>query len=126
MNKSALLFGGIFGFLTVALGAFGAHALKPTLIEFGRLDSFETAVKYQAYHALALLLIGSIAAKLDASLIQKSIYSLIAGIIIFSGSLYVLSIFNIPIMGAITPIGGLFLLLGWSLFIWSVLRYKLE
>lgn len=124
MNKSALLFGGIFGFLTVALGAFGAHALKPTLIEFGKLDTFETAVKYQAYHALALLLIGSVAGKLDSSLIQKSIYSLIAGVIIFSGSLYILSIFDIPLMGAITPIGGVLLLLGWGLFVWNVLRVK--
>ena len=117
--------GAILGFLGVALGAFGAHALRATLTASGRLDTFETAVKYQFYHALALLAVGILLwiaqndpafRKLQA--VQYLTWSgnlFLAGVLVFSGSLYVLCATNITWLGAITPLGGVLLLAGWAL-----------
>jgi len=117
MNKLALFAGAILGLLTVALGAFGAHLFKPVLLEYERMDTFETAAKYQAYHALALLIVGVLSEKMKNKWIIYSIFSFLSGIIIFSGSLYLLSLLNMPYMGAITPIGGVLLVLGWTFLV---------
>ena len=117
MNKKILLAGSIFGLLTVVIGAFGAHALEEVLLQNGRVDTFETAVKYQGLHALALVLLGILSERLDATLIQYAAISMVIGILIFSGSLYILSITNIGFLGAITPIGGLGMIVGWILLI---------
>ena len=122
LQKRMLIVGGVFAGLAVAIGAFGAHALKSTLIENGRVETFELAVKYQFYHALALLIIGAIADKSEQSKLKWSGYFLISGTTIFSGSLYLLSISGITFWGAVTPIGGILLLLGWTFYILSVLR----
>ena len=92
MNKKILLVGSVFGLLTVVIGAFGAHALEEILLQNGRADTFETAVKYQGIHALALVLLGILSEKLNSSLIRYAAILMVIGILIFSGSLYILSI----------------------------------
>lgn len=98
--------GACFMFLAVGLGAFGAHALKEKLGP-DMLAVWETGVKYQVYHALALLLLASLRGP------SKSAWCFTAGIVIFSGSLYVLALTGVRKWGAVTPIGGLLFLAGW-------------
>jgi len=95
-----------FMFLAVGLGAFGAHALKSRLSP-DMLEVFETGVKYQVYHALALLLLASLRGP------SKAAWCFSAGIVIFSGSLYILALTGVRKWGAVTPIGGLLFLAGW-------------
>ena len=102
---------GIFGFTGVALGAFGAHALKETLTAHGSLSTWQTAVLYQLVHAVALLVIAGW--PLDRSKIIWAARSWMVGIILFSGSLYGLSLGGPKVLGPITPLGGLAFLIGW-------------
>ena len=122
MHKLFLIAGGVFGGLAVMIGAFGAHALKQTLEASGRIDTFETAVKYQFYHALALLLLGIIMMNLKHTFFTYSGYSFMIGTIIFSGSLYILCLTGITKFGMITPIGGLFMIAGWVFLILAILK----
>lgn len=115
MNKNFLLLGAVFGFLAVALGAFGAHALEPFLERTSRLNTFETAVKYQFFHTLLLLIYGIIPSKNALKLVKWGGYAAVAGILLFSGSLYLLIFTGIKWLGAITPIGGLLFLISWIL-----------
>jgi len=101
------------GALSVMIGAFGAHGLEALLIENGRLDTFETAVQYQFYHSLALLLVGLLMQNNLSKYLTWTASLFVLGILVFSGSLYVLSISNYTLLGAITPIGGLSFILGW-------------
>ncbi len=103
----------VLGAISVGVGAFGAHGLKPYLIEIGRLDTFETAVRYQFYHTLALLLIGILQLKFDNRSMNFAASLMLIGIIIFSGSLYLLCLTQLSGLGAITPIGGIALIAGW-------------
>lgn len=110
--------GAILGFLAVALGAFGAHALKGKFAEERYEKTWETGTQYHMYHALALVTVGILSndALLGASTqLSWAAYCFIAGIVFFSGSLYVLSVTGIKKLGAITPIGGVFFLAGWVL-----------
>jgi len=123
--KSCLIAGSVLGFLSVSIGAFGAHALKPFLLENNRLDTFETAVQYQMYHGLALLLTGMLSV-----LFPKADFSIVGilflvGILIFSGSLYLLCATGIKWLGAITPIGGTAFLAGWLLMGWKLLATEI-
>ncbi len=114
--KFMLQSGALLGAIAVALGAFGAHALKATLEASGRADTFETAVKYQFYHAIALVLIGVLLSKADASVakwLHWSGYAFAVGVLIFSGSLYTICFTGITKFGAVAPIGGVLLILGW-------------
>ncbi|MEP3390288.1 MAG: DUF423 domain-containing protein [Reichenbachiella sp.] len=122
MHKNGLLIGAVLGLLSVVIGAFGAHGLKDILEENGRLDVFETAVKYQMYHAFALLFTSLLAEKINGNWATRAIFCFVIGVLIFSGSLYVLSISNIGMFGAITPIGGLFLIVGWVFVILGVIK----
>lgn len=115
--KLIIIIAGIFGALAVGLGAFGAHGLEATLTANGRLDTYETAVKYQFYHTLALLLTGILLMNINHDYFIWASWSFIIGMIIFSGSLYVLSLTNITWLGAITPIGGLAFIVGWVFLI---------
>lgn len=119
--KQIIQFGAILGALAVAIGAFGAHGLERILEENGRVETFETAVKYHFYHAIALILAGVLSYVRPAYLrgMSFSAINFIIGIIIFSGSLYILSITNITWMGAITPIGGIAFILGWIGMFWT-------
>lgn len=97
-----------FGFLAVALGAFGAHGLKPTLLANGTLATFETGALYHLVHAVVLLILAQ-----REPLARGAFVLFAVGIVIFSGSLYVLAITNLKWLGAIAPLGGLGLLGGW-------------
>lgn len=122
MSTIALYFGAIFGFLAVIFGAFGAHLLKKKLT-LEQLNSFETGVKYQMYHAIVLLVFGF---QLNSEITIDSyiINSFIVGTILFSFSIYGLVISSannkkMRFLGPITPLGGLFLVLGWALLIYK-------
>ena len=105
---------GLFGALGVAIGAFGAHALHDTLVRAGRLDTFETAVRYQFYHALAMLAVGVLwATRPELRPLGTTGALWAGGIVVFSGSLYALCFTGITKLGAVAPIGGLLLLGGW-------------
>lgn len=129
MHKGFIIIASFLGALAVALGAFGAHGLKnyatPAMI-----NTFETAVKYQFYHVFALFGASILYAYFPSSLLVISGKLFIAGIAIFSGSLYLLTLFSIigqnqfKWLGAITPIGGLLLIIAWILMGISLLRYK--
>ena len=114
-KQTSLLLGAISGGLAVAIGAFGAHALKPLLMETGREATFELAVRYQFYHALALLATGLLTSETRGKTLHYSSLCFVLGIILFSGSLYVLCFTGIKMLGAITPFGGVFFILGWVL-----------
>ncbi len=118
MSQLALIFGSLFGGLAIILGAFGAHLLKKKLTS-EQLQSFETGVKYQMYHAIVLLLLG-FHLDISATINTYIIYTFIIGTILFSFSIYglVLSSANnkkLKFLGPITPLGGLFLVAGWVL-----------
>jgi len=119
VGRTFLLVGSILGFLTVALGAFGAHALKQS-IPADSLAVFQTGVQYQGLHALALLAVGTLLYVLPQPGKLKTVgWLFTAGVVIFSGSLYALAITDKKWLGAITPLGGLCFLIGWGLLIWS-------
>lgn len=109
-----LRIGAVLGFLAVAAGAFGAHGLEGRL-EARALDRYETAVKYQVYHALALLAVGLLAMsrKTPGTAIQVSGWAFLLGIILFSGSLYAYALSGLRWLGMITPFGGIGFLVGW-------------
>ena len=113
MDRTFLILGALAGFLGVTLGAFGAHALRARLPP-EMLAVFETGVRYQMYHACAILIVALAAARIDGWLIRAAGWSFAAGIVLFSGSLYLLALTRITIFGAVTPIGGLAFLAGWA------------
>ena len=127
MDKKVLVSGAVMGLLAIVLGAFGSHALKESLTPES-LSSFETGVRYQMYHALMLLAIGSTG--LLTSKQKKVILVLVlVGMLLFSFSIYLLSTkalhgVDFGAIGLITPIGGLVLMSAWVVFIIQVLRYK--
>mgnify|MGYP000113575273 FL=1 len=102
-----------FGFLSVLIGAFGAHGLEGVLIENQRLETYKTAVNYQFYHTLALLLVGVLMMSNPSKYLIRSAKMFVYGILFFSGSLYLLSLTNYTFIGVVTPIGGLFFIFGW-------------
>jgi len=114
MDKTFLLVGAVAGFLAVALGAFGAHGLRARLSP-EMLAAFETGVRYHMYHALAIVLVGLIMGRFDGWMIRAAGWAFTVGIVLFSGSLYLLAVTGVTMLGAITPIGGLAFLLGWGL-----------
>ncbi|SHM00169.1 Uncharacterized membrane protein YgdD, TMEM256/DUF423 family [Flavobacterium xanthum] len=127
MDKKILSTGAILGMIAIILGAFGAHALKKVLT-IDQLATFETGVRYQMYHAIFLLFIGLTQ---DLSLkTKKTIYLLVVfGVLLFSGSIYLLATndltaFDFKIIGFVTPIGGLLLIVAWSILLLRVLNKK--
>jgi len=107
-------------FLTIAFGAFGAHALKNVLTDPMKVV-YETAVRYQGLHGLALFVVAWLSSRSSSSLIVAAGWSFLIGIVIFCGSLYVLCITEVKTWGAATPIGGVAFLAGWSLLgIWAL------
>ncbi len=110
--------GSLSGFLAVSAGAFGAHALRQKLTS-DELAVFETAARYQMYHALALLAVGWAAGRWPAAAIQLSGWMFVAGTVLFCGSLYALALSGFRWLGAVTPFGGLAFLLGWMCLAWG-------
>lgn len=120
MHKFFLLFASASGLIAVGLGAFGAHALKPKLVEAGSFETYQTAVTYQFFHTLALLAIGILAIRQPSTMLNYSGISMILGTVVFSGSLYILCFTGIKWLGAVTPIGGLAFIIGWLLLFIAV------
>ena len=119
LTRSITLAAGLLGFLGVALGAFGAHALKATLLINGQLDSWKTAVLYQLIHAVALLALAGWRDAQAAS-VGKIAACWIGGVVLFSGSLYGLALGGpIKLLWPFTPLGGVALLAGWGLLIFT-------
>ncbi len=129
MNKTILCTAAVLGLLAVVSGAFGAHSLK-TQIDVNALQSFETGVRYQMYHALLLLFLGS--TTYIGAIRKKTIFIIILiGLILFSGSVYGLatndlSVFNFKKIAFITPIGGTLLVVAWGIIFWSLIKTKIK
>ena len=113
--------GAVLGLLGVAAGAAGVHALKGSL-DPDALDTFETAVRFQMYHAFALLFTGLLADRRRSRWTDAAGWLFIVGVIIFSGSLYGLALSGIGVLGAVAPVGGLSLILAWAAMAVAVLR----
>ena len=111
----------VSAFISVAAGAFGAHALSDALPP-DRLAVFETAARYQMYHALALLVVGWLAAQTPSRALVVAGWLFLAGTVLFSGSLYVLTLSGVRWLGAVTPLGGLAFLAGWLALAWGCWR----
>ena len=120
---TTIAIGALFAFLSVAAGAFGAHALKETLTAY-QLGVFDTAVQYQMMHALGLILIGILKHQRPEHKLDSAALLMLAGIIVFSGSLYALSLSGIQWLGAITPLGGVCFLLSWLVLCLSFIRTR--
>ena len=121
MDRLFFLVGSLFGCLGVVLGAFGAHTLKGQL-SADQLIIFEVGVRYQMYHAFALLAAGWAHSKWPGVVLITSGWLFIAGTVLFSGSLYALSLSGAKWLGAITPLGGLAFVIGWLFMAWSAWR----
>jgi len=120
-NQTILISGAVFMALGVLLGAFGAHALK-NILSPEVLAVYKTGVEYQFYHALGLLLIGLIGFQVKSKYLRWSGLFITIGIILFSGSLYVLTLSGIRALGAITPIGGLSFVAGWIFLAIAIIK----
>ena len=118
MERLALLASGVLGFLAVALGAFGAHGLKarlgPLADGAARLEWWSTAAHYHLVHAVAFAVVGYLATRTASSAVTVAAVGFLVGIVLFSGSLYVMTLTGIRALGAITPFGGLGFLVGWA------------
>jgi len=121
MDRLFFVVGSLFGFLGVVLGAFGAHALKGNL-GVDQLMVFEVGVRYQMYHAFALLAAAWAYTKWPGKSLIASGWLFIMGMVLFSGSLYALSLSGVRWLGAITPFGGLAFVAGWLCMAWSAWR----
>ena len=121
MDRFFFLSGAVAAFIAVALGAFGAHSLK-TKLSADMLNIFEIGVRYQMYHALGLIAVAWATTRWPEANLNAAGWAFIVGIVVFSGSLYLLSATDIRWLGAITPLGGLAFLIGWAILIWSVGR----
>ena len=122
MDRNFLLIGAVLGFLGVAFGAFGAHALR-TRLSADMLAVFETGVRYQMYHVFAILMVAAAIGRIgDARMLVVAGWCFVAGVVLFSGSLYALALSGTNALGAITPFGGLLFLTGWLVLAIFALR----
>jgi len=121
MDRLFALAGAKLALLGVVLGAFGAHALRERLSPED-LAIFETGVRYQMYHALALFAVAWAASRWPGPAVNAAGWMFIVGVLIFSGSLYALVLTGTRWLGAITPVGGVALILGWALLAWGIFR----
>ncbi len=130
MHKNYLIAAAIFGGLAVAIGAFGAHGLESITNDEKILHGFQTGVQYQMYHALALLAVAILYNELPANWMKWSGICFIVGIILFSGSLYLLTFLKIQgstavkFVGPVTPLGGIFFITGWLCLLLAALKKK--
>jgi uncharacterized membrane protein YgdD (TMEM256/DUF423 family) len=128
-TKKLLIFGSITAALAVVLGAFGAHALKPLLAE-NQLQSYETGVRYQLIHGLALVVLAMLAKQYSIQLFNKAGMVMFIGILIFSASIYLLSLKDLMgfpalrFLGPITPIGGLLMISAWVMVLLASIKIK--
>lgn len=121
MDRAFVVLGSLSALMAVALGAFGAHGLKSRLVP-DMLATFEIGVRYQMYHALALLAVAWASTRWPGGAISLAGWLFVAGTIVFSGSLYLLSLTGQRWLGAVTPLGGACFLAGWLALAWGALR----
>lgn len=130
MHKKYITIAALLGGTGVALGAFGAHGLQRITEDEKILHGYQTAVQYQLWHALALLCVGILFEKFSNKMLNWSANCFIVGTLLFSGSLYLLTFLKIQdssmvkFVGPVTPLGGVFFILGWLLLLLSVSRSK--
>jgi len=124
-QKLILSIAALCGALAVGLGAFGAHALKAKLEAADRLSTYQTAVQYHFLHTIVLLIIGLLMYKIQSNWLNYSAYMMIAGLLFFSGSLYTLCLSGVKWLGAITPIGGVFFILGWLFMFIAIYKTRM-
>ena len=122
-SRALILAGAIFGLLGVVLGAVGVHALRDAL-DAKALGTFQTGVRFQMYHALALLAVGLLADRWKTGLVKLSGILFTVGIILFSGSLYILAVTGIGVFGAVAPLGGMSLIAAWALLVIGAIRQR--
>lgn len=122
MNRNFVVIAAVLGAVGVVLGAFGAHGLSAILTANGHTDTFHTATQYQMIHALALLGVAVAAQQWPGKLMQWAGYLFLAGVVLFSGSLYLLAIFDLSWLGAVAPLGGVALIGGWVCLGWAAWR----
>ncbi len=122
MAKLFLFLGSMIMALSVVIGAFGAHGLEGKLSE-RMMKNYQTGVQYHMIHGIGLLVVGLLALKMTSGVLTGAGWSFVVGIVLFSGSLYVMALTGITKLGAITPIGGLAFIVGWVLLGIAVLRY---
>jgi uncharacterized membrane protein YgdD (TMEM256/DUF423 family) len=125
-STSLISCGAVTAALGVGLGAFGAHGLK-TIVPPDHLAIFETAVRYQMYHSLGMMIVGIVPQMVPSVPLRRWMLTgwlFAAGILLFSGSLYLLVLLNIPWMGAITPLGGISFIAGWLLLGWEIWKAR--
>jgi len=125
MNKKILIFGSVLGLLAVVIGAFAAHGLKPK-ITASEMQSFETGVRYQMYHAFLLLLVGNMEV-LKVKSKKIILYLVFTGMLLFSGSIYLLATnsltgFDFKVIGFLTPLGGLLLISAWLVMLTYIVK----
>jgi uncharacterized membrane protein YgdD (TMEM256/DUF423 family) len=121
MDRLFLGLGALSAFVSVAAGAFGAHALKARL-SADLLAVFETGARYQMYHSLGLIAVAWAHARWPGGVTVAAGWLLVAGTVLFSGSLYALALSGVRVLGAVTPFGGAAALAGWLLLAWAALR----
>lgn len=121
MSRTLGIIAATSGFICVALGAFGAHGLKETLSP-GMMDTWQTAVAYQFFHTLVLLMLALAPVATPPTPIHRAGLFFTAGILVFSGSLYALVLLDARWLGMVTPFGGVMLLMGWLVLLWGFVR----
>ena len=121
MLKTGLILGALFSLFTVILGAFGAHALKSHLTEYGQ-SIYDKAVFYQMFHAIGIFIVTFIGNYYSSINISLIIWAFALGIVLFSGSLYILAVTKIRWLGMVTPIGGTFFIIGWGMLFFKLLK----
>lgn len=124
-QKLIMSIAALSGALAVGLGAFGAHALKAKLEVADRLSTYQTAVQYHFFHTIVLLIIGLLMYKIQSNWLSYSAYMMIVGLLFFSGSLYALCLSGVKWLGAITPIGGVFFILGWLFMFVAIYKARM-
>lgn len=123
-QRTSLLTAALFGLLGVALGAFGAHALSDMLTASGRSDTYDLAVRYQFYHAFALLATGILQYHLTSKYLKTAALFFVTGTLLFSGSLYLLCFSGSTAFALVTPFGGVMLIFGWVFLAFGIFNSK--
>jgi uncharacterized membrane protein YgdD (TMEM256/DUF423 family) len=121
-GKTSIVAGAVLGGLAVVLGAFGAHGLEDYLLEHEQAANYETAVRYQMYHALALVLVGILAERSRTTTLRLAGWCFVAGVVLFCGALYGIALLRISKLGMVAPVGGALLIAGWAALALSALR----
>ena len=122
MSKPIMITGSLLGAFSLIFGALGSHLLESYLISIDKLDAYQTAVQYQFYHVFLILFIGIIYNYTNKHIINYAFYACLLGVLLFSGSLYILCLTNQSMWGLLTPFGGVSLLISWVLLCLSFLK----